>query len=227
MDLVLRIGGHVIFSDSINLDLLKNYTSMLSEVYDGESKWVVVVGGGRLARVYTDVARKLGVPETVIDEIGIMVTRVNASLLMHAMKDVAYQSIPATLEDVRKFLANRKIVVMGGLQPGHSTIATAAIVCDAIGAKKLIIATDVEGIYTSDPKHDPKAKLITRITVNELKKMFKETPQIAGGYELVDLVGLNMIERSRIECIYVNGNDVEKVRKALMGEHVGTLVTPY
>lgn len=225
MNVVVKIGGHVIFDDGLDISLLKEYLHIFKEAYDG-GRWVIVVGGGKPARSYVESAHKLGLNEGLCDEVGIKITRINAMLLIGLFQELAYPVVPETLEQVREYTMSRKIVIMGGLQPGQSTVAVSALVAETINAEKLIIATDVDGIYTEDPKKNPDAELLKEISVNELEKKIIEYSHEAGEYKLMDLLGLKIIARSRITTIYLNGRKPENLKKALKGEQVGTILKP-
>jgi len=225
--LVLKLSGHLVSSgDRINYQLIADYAKLLRELYDGKSKWVVVVGGGDVARRYVDAARALGADEVMCDEVATIITRANARLMATCLGNIAQQRIPTSTEELRELATDGKIVVMGGLQPGQSTIAVAALAASVIKAERLIITTDVDGIYTSDPKVDPNAKPLPRVLLSELSKMVAELPQTAGKYPLIDNLAIAILQRSKIPCLYLNGRKLEDVKKAMMGENVGTLVMP-
>ncbi|MEM0090700.1 MAG: UMP kinase [Nitrososphaerota archaeon] len=227
MNLVLKLSGHLVSSgDRINYQLIADYAKLLRELYDGKSKWVVVVGGGDVARRYVDAARALGADEVMCDEVATIITRANARLMATCLGNIAQQRIPTSTEELRELATDGKIVVMGGLQPGQSTIAVAALAASVIKAERLIITTDVDGIYTSDPKVDPNAKPLPRVLLSELSKMVAELPQTAGKYPLIDNLAIAILQRSKIPCLYLNGRKLEDVKKAMMGENVGTLVMP-
>ena len=224
MNIVVKIGGHLIStSDGINIDLLKRYSKLFSEIYDG-GRWCIVVGGGEEARRYVKAARSLGVNESICDLIAVKVTRINALLLASLLGERAIQKIPESLEELIQYSLMDRIVVMGGLQPGQSTIAVSALAAEAINADKLIVATDVDGIYTDDPKLNPEARLLEEVTLSRLMKIVEKTSHRAGEYKLIDMVAYKILSRSNIQTIYLNGKDPENVRKAIMGEKIGTLI---
>lgn len=225
MNIVIKIGGHIIFNDELDVILLREYSEIFRRTYDG-GRWVIVVGGGKPARRYIESARMLGLNEGICDEIGIKITRINALIFSSLLGDLAYPIVAENLEQVRAYSTGGKIIVMGGLQPGQSTMAVSALAAEAISAEKLIIATDVDGIYTGDPKKDPDAKLIKEISVGELIKKHEEYSHEAGEYKLADIVGLKVISRSRIPTIYLNGKKPRNLEKAIRGQHVGTLIKP-
>ncbi|GBC68511.1 Uridylate kinase [archaeon HR01] len=223
MNIVLKLGGHLIFSERTNTGLLRRYCEMLADVFDG-GRWAVVVGGGSIARQYVNGARELGLDEASCDLLAIKITRVNAYLMASCLGDLAVQTIPTTLEELLAVMGLGKIVVTGGLQPGQSTIAVSAIVAAAIKAERIVVATDVDGVYTADPKVSADARLIPRLTFDELSRLVEHTSQRAGEYPLMDLVGLTLLRRARIPLYYVNGAYPERVRDALLGRGAGTVV---
>jgi len=224
----LKIGGHLVFhKDKIDTETLSAIAATIEESYDGD-RWVVVVGGGGVARNYVKAARELGIDETTCDSIAVSVTRVNAYLLSSLLNDKAIQKIPTTLEELKTLTstANGKIIVTGGMQPGQSTIAVSALAASTIKAERIIIATDVEGIYTEDPKKNPKAKLLQKITYQQLEELLNKIPQKAGEYQIIDTVGLTMIKRTKTPIYYVNGRNQEILKQAIQGVKAGTIVTP-
>ena len=224
MNIVVKIGGHLISTrDGINIDLFERYSKLFSEIYDG-GRWCIVVGGGEEARRYVRAARSLGVNESICDLIAVKVTRINALLLASLLGERAIQKIPESLEELIQYSSRGRIVVMGGLQPGQSTIAVSALAAEAINADKLIVATDVDGIYTDDPKLNPDARLLEEVTLSQLMKIVEKTSHKAGEYKLIDMVAYKVLSRSHIQTIYLNGMDPENVRRAIMGERVGTLI---
>jgi uridylate kinase len=88
----------------------------------------------------------------------------------------------------------------------------------------LINTTDVDGVYTADPKKDLKAKKITVITVNELFDIVSRDKIFAGSYKLFDLSAVKIIERSKIPTWIVDGRNVKNVLKVVNGEKVGTQI---
>ena len=224
MNIVVKIGGHLLSTkDGINLDLFKNYSRVFSEIYDG-GRWCIVVGGGEEARRYVKAARELGINESICDMIAVKVTRINALLLASLLGEKAVQRIPESVEELIQYSSRGRMVVMGGLQPGQSTIAVSALAAEAINADKLIVATDVDGIYTDDPKLNPDAKLLEEVTLSQLMKIVERISHRAGEYKLMDMVAYKILSRSGVEVIYLNGMDPENVRKAIMGEKIGTLI---
>ncbi len=186
---------------------------------------VVVAGGGAIARHYIGRARAAGADESTLDELGIGASRLNARLLIAAMGDAAHRDPPATLREVRAAADGGLAVVAGGLQPGQSTNGTAALIAERTGASMFINATDVDGVYDMDPNEHPGARLLPRVPLGDLRRMLAGADMSAGGYDLMDLLALKIIERSRISTRIMKA-DPRAVERAARGARPapGTLV---
>jgi len=182
-----------------------------------------VTGGGQTARRYIRVARESGADESTCDQIGIEISRLNAYLLISTMGDLAYPEIPPTIKDLKRFFHSQKVIVMGGLTPGHSTTAVGAISAETVRADCYVIASDVEGIYTSDPKVNKEAKKLDTITTTEILNMVYKRRLWAGTYEL-DPVAVKIIERSRIPTYFISGLNPKNVERVISGEKIGTYI---
>lgn len=222
MSIVVKLGGHLIPPD-LDIEVISDYAEKIRELSE-QNKVVVVVGGGENARKYIDAARSLGADEGLCDVIGIEMTRLNARLLISKLGEDAYPTPPVTVEGLRRAFAESRIVVMGGLQPGQSTNAVAALAAETVGADVLIVATDVDGVYTDDPKLVPTAKKMERITPDKLLRMMIKKGRRAGEYMLFDTVSLEVIKRSSIRTYVIDGRDPNNFDRVLRGERVGTLV---
>src|SRR5438876_366374 len=112
--------------------------------------------------------------------------------------------IPTTLSDLPHFAGAGKAVVMGGLQPGQSTKAVAALAAEITRAEILVNGTDVVGVYTEDPKKNPKAKLIRSVHVDKLLSWAMGGDVFAGRYELLDPLVIKIMQRARMptRCVW-------------------------
>jgi uridylate kinase len=186
---------------------------------------VVVSGGGIIARHYVNLARSLGADESSLDEMGIEISRLNAKLLSAALGDSAYPVIPSNLEEISIACQSGKIIVSGGLHPGQSTNATAALICEKIKADRFLNATDVDGIYDSDPNKNPRAKMFKEITVKKCLDLLNTESTQAGNYDLMDIVALKVIERSKIPT-WVIKSDPRIIRNlVLKNSKTGTRIS--
>jgi uridylate kinase len=195
---------------------------MLSKISE-KVQPVVVAGGGKFARHYISTARSFGSDEASLDIIGIEVSRLNARLLILALGDQVYPTVPEDLEQVSKAITTNRIVVTGGLHPGQSTNATAALIAEKVKASKFLNATDVDGIYDSDPNKNKDAKLFSEITVKKCIDLLGSEDSTAGAYDLMDIVALKVIERSKIPTVVVKSDPVV-IENAVSDNKIGTRI---
>lgn len=223
MKIVLKLGGFL-FSKELNLDLIQAYAELLKKLYSEGHQLIVVTGGGKGAREYISTTREMGASETICDEIGIEYTRLNSRLLISAIPEEAFPDVPQNIQQINNSLRFNKIIVMGGLQPGQSTNAVAALAAELIRADMFINATDVDGIYEDDPKTNTDAKMYDEIKIMDLFDMITKKRSIAGSYKLFDLVAVNLIARSKITTWFVNGKDPKNIENIIHGKHIGTRI---
>lgn len=217
---VIKLSGKV-FGESAAIDL-KKHAGMLAEI-SKEVQPVIVAGGGKIARHYIGIARKFDLDEASLDIMGIEVSRLNAKLLIAALGERAYASVPKNLEEVESAAATGKIVATGGLHPGQSTNATAALIAEKIKASRFLNATDVDGIYDSDPNKNRGARMFKEITVKRCLEILGSENSAAGEYDLMDIVALKVIERSRIPTVVLKA-DVTAIKNAVAGKAGGTRI---
>jgi uridylate kinase len=220
---VVKVGGFAFPSES-RKDLVSDYVQMFRELV-GEHHILVVAGGGDIARVYIRAARKLGVPESLCDHLGILVSRVNARLLVDGLGEYAFPEVPVNIDELKHYFASGKIVAMGGLTPGHSTNAVAAIAAETIDADLFINATDVDGVYTADPSKDKNAQKLDEVSIARLQEILSKVEISAGAYELMDPLAVRIIHRSKIPTVILDGRTPANIVKALQGEKLGTKLT--
>lgn len=219
--IVIKLSGKV-FSGEDGGDIRK-FAAMLGELA-AKVQPVVVAGGGKVARHYIGIARGFGLDEASLDIMGIEVSRLNAKLLIAALGRKAHPGVPADLEQVTDAAAKGKIVVTGGLHPGQSTNATAALIAEKVGAKRFVNATDVDGIYDSDPRSNKKARLFKEITTKQCRELLGGENSMAGGYDLMDIVALKVIERSRIPTVVLRSEPAVIKGVILAGKASGTQI---
>jgi len=203
---VIKLSGSIFnLTNATIKKSLTRYARMLLDISD-KSQPVVVTGGGEISRHYINIARNLGSDEANLDIIGIEVSRLNAKLLIVALGEQAYSQVPKNLEDVAIAASSGKIVIAGGLHPGQSTNATSALIAETVKASMFLNATNVDGIYDSDPKTNRDAKLYKKITIKECMEILGSESSMAGTYELIDIVALKVIERSKIPTRVLRSN---------------------
>jgi len=219
---VLKLGGSI-FDPEPSGSKIREYVSII-KTYAKKNQLVAVTGGGSLARRYIATARELGASEAECDQIGIYASRLNARLLAAGLGDSVFPEIPDRLEDLLRCAASGLVVVMGGLQPGQSTNAAAALAAEIIRADLLVNATNVDGVYSADPRKDSSARKLDKVTPEGLEKILSKEGFGAGEYALMDPLALRIIKRSEIPVIITDGRDPSNIEKAMNGKRIGTRI---
>ena len=221
--IVIKLSGSL-FSFDTKATKLKDYAQLIKKIAR-DYQPIIVTGGGRIARFYINLSREMGLDEAGLDLTGIMVSHLNAKLLIAGLGDLCYPATPKNLEEISAALISEKIIITGGIYPGQSTNATSALIAERTGAIKFFNATDVDGIYDSDPRTNNNAVLFESIDVKECIDMLRNENSMAGTYDLMDLVSLKVIERSRLPSV-VFRSTVENIEKVVLNKiRLGTEIT--
>jgi uridylate kinase len=222
--IVLSLGGSVLVPE-LESHRISPYASVLTEIA-GRHRLAVVVGGGGEARRYIGAARRLGIDQGTADDLGILVTRLNATMLAGALGEAAYPRIATSYEEAAGYASCGKIVVLGGVIPGQTTDAVAALLAERIRADLLVNATSVDAIYSADPKKDSRARRHDRLTPAQLREILAGDRLEAGESTVFDMVAARVVERSGVPLAVLDGRDPAILRRAILeGKFQGTLVS--
>lgn len=221
--LVIRVGGSVMASPP-DPAMVKKYAELLKDLRKRGHEVVAVVGGGSLAREMIRVASEMGLKEPEQDEVAISVSRLHASLFMMRLGEDGCGTVPVSVDEAAECLGRGRIVVLGGLKPGMTTDAVAALVAERVRADLLVKATDQDGVFTKDPRKFPDVKKVDRVGFDELSRLFEADRHRAGIHQVLDPEAVKILLRSRVRVVVVNGFRVENVLRAVRGEKVGTLI---
>ena len=218
-------GSFLVKENGVDAALTKEIASVLTRV-SATRRVLAVVGGGAVARTYIQGARALGAGETALDDLGIAVTRINARVLLAALP-TAYPFPPRTFDEAIHASHAFPLVVMGGTHAGHTTDAVTVMLGDKARAERVVIATNVDGVYTADPKKDPAAKHLPKLTHADLLRITSGGDAKAGGAGVIDALGAKMLARSGLECAVVDGRDLKALEAAMLGrtDFHGSLIT--
>ena len=135
---VIKLSGSL-FSFDKDYSHVKKITKTLDEISRSGYKVVAVAGGGKTARNMQNAARNFHADEAFLDQLGIDVSRIHAKILTTCTTN-SCQDVPKTLDEVVRCLTSSKIVFTGGLSPGQSTNATAALIAERTKAKLFVNA---------------------------------------------------------------------------------------
>ncbi len=222
MKVVISLSG-TFFEDATRI---KQMAEVLEEIAKSYGLYIVT-GGGKIARDRIKIARELGANETICDYIGIALTRVNAKLLISALRNAHPEPFSAYNEVAVAGLGEEaRISVMGGVSPGYTTDAVAAILAEYVNADLFIDVTSVDGVYDADPRRYPEAKKYDKLTAKELVALTAKEELKAGSRIVIDPVAAKIIERSGIKTIVIDGSSPRDILNAVQGKHHGTAINP-
>ncbi len=214
---VVSLGGSVLVPGDEDARFLADLVALLRSV-SRRVRLFAVTGGGRVARYYIETGRALGIPEPRLDGLGIGITRINARLLGAALKGRANPEPALTYAQAARLAKRYPIVLMAGTRPGHTTDRVSASLARFVGASRIVNATSVDGVYTSDPRKDPAARLLEHIGFEDLVRLSGTGHRAAGPSVVFDPVAARVLARDRIPLAVVRGRDLGALEAAILGE---------
>ncbi len=226
MKFVLKIGGSLLFDENQNFDIprFKAFAQVVRQIKHLKHELIIVVGGGVLAKLFVEKGKELEADHDALDQLGIAATWVCAQLLIASLYDISYFKPIMNEDELLSLQTENRLLIFGGLRPGQSTNAVAARVAELTKSPILVNVTDVDGVYDKDPKRIPGAKLLPKITINQLRELVASLAGEPGTYPLFDKRALEIIERAHIEVWFINGSEPENILKAIENGKIGTRV---
>ncbi len=223
---VVSVGGSLLVPDQIDTGFLQNLRALVtSEVAKGLG-FYIIAGGGKLARRYQDAAKEV-LGETLSSEdsdwLGIHATRLNAHLVNTLFGDLTSEKIVKNPE--RSVNTKYPVIVGGGFRPGNSTDLAAVMAAKKVGAKKVVNLSNIDYVYTADPRKDPNATKIEKISWAEFRKLIPAewNPGLSSPF---DPIAAKEAEAAKIEVAIINGASLGEFEKYLKGEpFVGTVIS--
>ena len=188
----------------------------------------IVLGGGNIFRGLTGAGK--GVNRVTGDSMGMLATVINALAMMNALESIGVPTRVMTAISIdklaepfiqrtalRHFEKGRVVIFAGGTgNPYFSTDSAAALRASEIGAEALLKATKVDGVYTADPKKDPKAK--------KYGSLDYETA-LAKRLKVMDSAAFALCMDNGIPIVVFDFFDGDALERVVKGESVGTLVS--
>jgi uridylate kinase len=180
-----------------------------------DRRFVVICGGGSVCRRYQEAARRIGVDsENDLDWIGIRATRLNAELVKAAFGHEAHERVIHDPDE--KTDTEKRIIIGAGFEPGSSTDLRAVQLAARMDAAEVVNMSNIDHVYTADPKKDPDAEKIKAMTWPQFRKLVGEDWD--PGMNLpFDPVASREAEARRLRVMII-GNDLENLRRVLAGE---------
>lgn len=226
--IVVALGGSIVVSKKIQVDYLKRFRRFIEERINRGDKFIIVVGGGTIARNYQSAASDIvDLTNEDKDWIGIHSTRLNAHFLRTIFYSHAY---PVVLDSPYKKInkSNLKkysLFIASGWRPGWSTDTVAFLLAKRFVSKKVLVATKVSYVYESDVSVNKKAKPFKKLSWSQYKKLLPSDKWIPGMKAPVDPVAAKFASENKIACLLFRGTNIENLEKVLEGKDFqGTII---
>jgi len=216
--IVVSVGGSLIVPDEIDTGFLGRFRECILQKVSEGFGFYIITGGGKLARRYQEAGRSVrggNLSSDDADWLGIHSTRLNAHLLRTMFLEEAEGRIEKNPTRLRA--VNTSILIGAGWKPGRSTDYCAVMAAKKLGAKKLVNLSNIDYVYTEDPKKNPEAKKIENIGWSEFRKMIPKEwdPGLSSPF---DPVAAKEAEHLSLEVAVMNGAHLEEFENYLAGK---------
>ncbi len=200
--IVISLGGSIIVPNKIDYAFLNEFKKIIQK--NKNYKFIIVCGGGKTARTYIEAARKEKLSDKEISFLGILTTRLNASLVADIFNQVR---VPETHKEL--YSMTERVLVCGalGIKPGMTSDANAAEIARDLKAKYFINMTNVAGLFTNNPETHKNATLIPFISFKDFHDKIKRIKFKAGQHFVLDQKASAIIKKDKITTIILQGND--------------------
>lgn len=222
----MSVGGSLIVPDHIDTKFLTELKALVEhQIASFGRHFIIIAGGGKTARQYQEAAGTVSElnPED-IDWMGIHATRLNGHLLRTIFRDIAHPVMITNPDEIIDIPKYSKLVIAAGYRPGASTDLRAVQIAKHRGATKLMNLSNIDYVYTADPRTDLTAQKIEDITWKDFLPLIP-TEWSPGLSSPFDPVAAREAEKIGLEVAVINGKKLAEVEKYLHGESfVGTRI---
>jgi uridylate kinase len=228
--IMLKLSGEALMgSQSFGIDerVVTFIAREIKGVYDLGVELAVVIGGGNIIRGVAASAQ--GIDRVAGDHMGMLATVINALALQDALERVGVTTRVQTAIEIREvaepFIRRRamrhlekgRVVILaaGTGNPFFTTDTAAALRANEVHAEVLLKATQVDGVYSADPKRDPSAVKLTHLSYQQV---------LERDLRIMDGAAISLCRDNGIPILVFDLMKEGNVRRVVLGEAVGSLV---
>lgn len=222
--MVISLGGSLIVPEKDNSSFLDKFKKTLRSNYKTD-KFVIVCGGGTIARKYITALKKEHQAKKQLSLAGILATRTNAQFMMQFFGKEANNSLPKNMKEIKNNLEKNNVVVCGALRYSKNSTSdsTAAEIAQYLKTEFVNI-TNVEGYYTDNPFTNKNAKFIPFVSWKDFEKAALKIKHKPGQHFVLDQKASTIIRKSRIPT-YIIGPNLKNLSNIIKGKKFkGTLI---
>jgi len=225
---VISLGGSIISPQAVDIQFLHKFYSIIEQYLrtNTQHKLIIVCGGGAPARNYQNAYRQVNAcsDNLALDWIGIAATKLNATLIRYIFQDFCDDDV--VTDPTQAFSINKQILVASGWKPGFSTDYDAVLLAERFQADSVINLSNIDQVYSDDPKQNPQAMPIKDITWDKFKELVGEKWE-PGKNLPFDPVATAHAARIGLKVIFAAGRDDENLKNILNAKpYTGTLIHP-
>jgi uridylate kinase len=222
----MSVGGSLIVPDGIDTVFLISLKRFITDQTSNHNRrFIIIAGGGRTARNYQDAATAVStLASEDLDWMGIHATRLNGHLLRTIFRDIAHPVMITNPDEILDVAGAPSVIVASGYRPGSSTDLRAVQIAERVGAERVINLSNIDYVYTADPRADTTAERIKSITWPEFRDLIPADwdPGMSAPF---DPIAARAAEASNIEVAVINGNKPDAISDYLdNAEFVGTKI---
>lgn len=226
---VVSLGGSLIVPGEIDWKFLKEFRELVIEQISEGKKFIIVTGGGDIARRYQQAAGKVtDLEKDDMDWLGVHSTRLNAHLVKTIFRDYAHPRInknPRTKEDLMTHFENGEgIMVAAGWRPGWSTDYVSTILAERLKASTVINLSNIKRVCDKDPNKFDDAKEYENINWTEFRKIVGD--EWDPGLNMpFDPIASKHAQELGLKVIIAEGKNIDNLKHILNNEEfVGTII---
>jgi len=219
--IVISLGGSIIVPEEVDVPFLKRFREIILNLKD--ERFIVICGGGKICRNYQNAARETAeIPKEDLDWIGISATRLNAELVRSIFGDEAHKKVIHDPDE--EIEVSKRVIIGAGFEPGSSTDLRAVQLARRFGAVRVINMSNIDYVYSADPKKEPNAERLERISWSAFRKLVGD--EWDPGLNMpFDPIASREAEKLGLEVIII-GNDIQNIEDLLKNEGFrGTTIT--
>ena len=221
--IVISVGGSLICPNDIDIIFLKNFYKIIIKQLKQNKKFILITGGGKLARNYQKAAQKITkVSNKELDWLGIQATKINAQLLLTIFKIFAHKKIITNPKEKVKF--KEKILIAAGWKPGFSTDYDAVLLAKTYGSDTIINLTNIDHVYDKDPNKFKDAKPFKEISWKDYLQ-FIDQKWMPGMSAPFDPIASKLAQKFKFKVVIINGRKLKNLENYLANKNFkGTII---
>ncbi len=215
--IVISLGGSLIIPNDVDYKFLSEFKKTIIK-NTKKYKFVIVCGGGSIARKYINSLAKIGSTTEFQSFAGISSTRMNARFMSYFFGIDPKYGIPHKLIEVKKYIKERDVIFCGALEykPNQTSDSTSAEISKALNSY-FINLTDVPGLHDKNPKKFRDSKFIPKISWKDFDKMASAITFAPGQHFVLDQTASKLILKNKIPT-YILGKDMKQLDNLLNGK---------